>query len=140
MLLTSEDGTTQLVIETKRHEGPEMAEAAQAMRERVAARVPGSFFLFVSTRQYWLWAPSAATPTHQGDTAALLERYINLDKIPLATLGSREFNLVVYSWLGSVIFKPAEVLLKMPGQEWLVTTGLHPVIYRGYIHLEAEVG
>ncbi|MDJ0365900.1 hypothetical protein QMK33_12120 [Hymenobacter sp. H14-R3] len=138
LFVTSEDGTTQLVIEVKRSARPELAEAAQAMRELVAASSPVCFFLFISTQKFWVWNPASAVPAYEGDTEALLTRYINLKKVPLATLGGREFILLVYSWLGSIIFKPAETLLKMPGQEWLVTTGLQPLIHRGYIHLEGE--
>lgn len=139
LLVTSEDGTTQLVVEVKRNSQPETMAAAQAMREQVAASNPACFFLCVSPQRFWLWSPISIVPVYEGDTKALLNRYIDLQKAPLATLGEREFMLVVYAWLSSVIFKPAETLSTMPGQQWLVTTGLQPLIYRGYIQLEGEV-
>ena len=138
MLVTASDGSAQLVVEVKRGLERDLGGVAQATWERVGRYAPDSFFLFVATRQFWLWAPAATTPTYQGDTATLLGRYLNLDRIPLATLDEREFSLLVYSWLGSVIFKSAEALRQLPGQSWLVETGLQPLIYRGYIQLESE--
>ena len=126
------------MIEVKRQEGNE--EIAASFHQRAAALVPGCFLLFVSIRKFWLWAPTATTPTHQGDTEALLRRYLDLDRVPLASLTGQELDLVVYSWVSSVMFKPAATLLELPEQEWLVRTGLHPVIYRGYIQREALVG
>jgi hypothetical protein len=70
---------------------------------------------------------------------SLLERYINLDKVPLATVRGEAFESLIYAWLGSVIFKPANVLLELPAQRWLVETGLHPLIYRGYIQWESNL-
>lgn len=140
ILVTAGDGTTQLVVEVKRNLGKEMETVARAIRERAKGYVPDSFFLFVATRQFWLWAPAASAPVYQGDTAALLGRYANLEKIPLATLDELDFNLLVYSWLGSVMFKSAEALRQLPGQAWLVDTGLQPLIYRGYLHREVVLG
>ena len=139
MLVASENGTNKLLIEVKRLEDNEVL-AANAFHRRATALMPGSFLLFVSTRQFWLWAPAATAPTHQGDTAALLRRYLDLDRVPLASLTEWELNLVVYSWVSSVMFKPAATLLELPEQEWLVRTGLHPVIHRGYIQREGLAG
>lgn len=136
--VTAEDGTTQLLIETKHQYQADSSAAARAVWQHVEDRYTNSFFLFVSTRKFWLWSPGATEASYQGETDQLLERYVNLNKVPLATLGGREFTLLVYSWLGSIIFKPASTLLTIPGQEWLVTTGLHSHIYRGFIHLEAN--
>lgn len=138
LLVTSEDGQPQLVVETKRKPGDTAALVAAA-HAQFKSLAQSCFFLLVTPDKFWLWAPSAEAPAYEGNTAALLERYINLDKIPLNSLEGREFVLVVYSWLGSVIFKPADVLSKLPAQRWLVDTGLHPLIYRGYIQLEAEL-
>ncbi|GAB2452226.1 hypothetical protein GCM10011375_39200 [Hymenobacter qilianensis] len=140
LLVKSEDGTTQLIIEAKKSSRADIVGVAQVIREQVTATVSSSYFLFISTQKFWLWPPLAMEPTYEGDTATLLERYVDLTKVPLITLGGREFELLIYSWLSSIIFKPATTLLEMPGQQWLVTTGLHPLIYKGYIHLEAEVG
>jgi hypothetical protein len=136
--VTAEDGTIQLLIETKHQYQVDSLEAAQAIWQRVMDRHADSYFLFISTRKFWLWLPGATEASYQGETDQLLRRYVNLNKVPLATLGGREFTLLVYSWLGSIIFKPASTLLTIPGQEWLVTTGLHSHIYRGFIHLEAD--
>lgn len=136
LLVTSEDGAPQLVIEVNngRDIGTSLPAATHAQYKAMGAV---GFLLLVTPRRFWLWSPAAEAPTYEGDTSTLLERYIHLDKVPLATLDGRGFSSVVYSWLGSIIFKPAEVLLTIPGQEWLVETGLHPHIYRGYIHWEA---
>lgn len=140
LLVTSDDGTTQLIIEAKKSGKADIVGVAKAMREHIAVNSPNSYFLFISTQKFWLWPPLTMEPTYEGNANALLERYVDLAKVPLSTLGGREFELLVYSWLSSIIFKPATTLLNMPGQQWLVTTGLQPLIYRGHIHLEAEVG
>ena len=140
LLVTSQEGKTQLVIETRRTAEGDWDEEVQKMREQAAAYAPGSFFLFITLRQFVLWAPSAVAPTYRGDTNALLGRYIDLNRVPLSDLRGQGFKLLVYSWLGSVIFKPAETLLALPGQQWLVETGLQPLIYRGYIQLAMESG
>lgn len=140
LLVTSQDGKTQLVIETKRSAEGEWDEDVQQLREQATAYAPGSFFLFITIRQFVLWAPSASTPTYRGDTEKLLERYIDLTRVSLADLRGQGLKLLVYGWLGSIIFKPAETILTIPGQGWLVETGVHPLIYRGYIQLTTETG
>jgi hypothetical protein len=139
ILVTASDGKTQLVVEIRRNQGKDIEEVAQTFRERIRRYVPDSFFLFVATRQFWLWTPASSTPAYQGDTAVLLGRYANLEKIPLVMFDEQEFYQLVYSWLGSVTFKSAEALRQMPGQAWLVDTGLQPLIYRGYIQREAVI-
>lgn len=140
ILVTASDGTTQLVVEVKRNKGKDIETVARAVREQIKRYAPDSFFLFVATGQFWLWAPTASAPAYQGDTAVLLGRYANLEKIPLVMFDEQEFTLLVYSWLGSVTFKSAEALRQLPGQAWLVDTGLQPLIYRGYIQREAVLG
>ena len=100
ILVASEDGTNRLLIEVKRLESNELL-AANTFHQRAAALVPGCFLLFVSTRKFWLWAPTATAPTHEGDTVALLRRYLDLDRVPLASLTGQELDLVVYSWVSS---------------------------------------
>lgn len=140
LLVTSPEGETHLVIATRRGAEGEWDEEMQQLREQAAAYAPGSFFLFITIRQFVLWAPSATTPTYRGDTEKLLERYIDLTRVSLADLRGQGLKLLVYGWLGSIIFKPAETILTIPGQEWLVETGVHPLIYRGYIQLATETG
>lgn len=139
LLVTSAEGTPQLIIEVKKyHQGIPLG-LVRAVRERVAVSSPGSYFLFISTQRFWLWPPRAPAPSFEGEADALLAQYIDLTQAPLASLSGHEFELLVYSWLSSVIFKPAATLLTMPGQQWLVTTGLQPLIYKGFIRLDAAL-
>jgi hypothetical protein len=138
LVVTSAEGIPQLLVEAKSHRNIPAAMAAE-WHHRASAYNPACFALFVATDKFWLWAPGGTTPTYEGDTMSLLERYINLDKVPLATVRGEAFESLIYAWLGSVIFKPANVLLELPAQRWLVETGLHPLIYRGYIQWESNL-
>lgn len=135
LLVTAEDGVPHLLVEVRSH-----AQAGrvigQALWRQVVAEQPGNYLLFITNQRFWLWQPGHPEPVYEGDTADLLARYIQLDRVPLSSLDGRELTTVVYAWLGSIIFKPAAVLAAWPAQQWLVESGLHSLIYRGYIQWE----
>jgi hypothetical protein len=137
LVVTSAEGIPQLLVEAKSQQN--IAALAGEWQQRAAGYSPACFSLFVATDKFWLWAPAGTSPAYEGDTIPLLERYINLDKVPLTTVRGQAFESLVYAWLGSVIFKPANVLVELPAQRWLVETGLHPLIYRGYIQWESSL-
>lgn len=134
ILVTSQEGQPRLLVETKRGRYATI-HLAVGQGERVIP--PDCYFLVVTPQRYWLTLPQADMPAHEGETTPLLERYIDTEKVPLNSLRDAEFASVVASWLGSVMFKSAEMLLTMPAQRWLVETGLHQEIRRGYIKREA---
>lgn len=133
IVVTSQEGEPRLLVETKTSRFDTSKVVIDAP-ERVIP--PECYFLLITPQAFWLVPPQAQNATYEGQTEALLERYIDTKKLPLITLGDAEFASVVASWLGSIIFKPAEVLLTMPAQRWLVETGLHHEIVRGYIKRE----
>ena len=137
LVVTSEEGVPQLMVEVK--SGKDMTVVAAEWHRQAATYDTSCFLLFVATDKFWLWAPATATPVYEGDTVLLLERYINLEKVALTAVQGQAFDSLVYAWLGSVIFKPASTVLALPAQRWLVETGLHPLIYRGYIQWEASL-
>lgn len=137
LVVTSEEGVPHLLVEVK--SGKDMTAGAAEWHRWAATYDTSCFLLFVATDKFWLWAPGATAPVYEGDTAPLLERYINLEKVALTAIRGQAFDSLIYAWLGSVIFKPARAVLALPAQRWLVETGLHPLIYRGYIQWEARV-
>ena len=134
ILVTSPEGDPRLVVEIKRSR---YATRHLATGQSDRAVPPDCYLLVITPQEYWLTPPRADNASHKGATDALLERYIDTEKVLLSTLGDAEFASVVASWLGSIVFKPAHVLLTMPAQRWLVESGLHPEIARGHIRREA---
>lgn len=133
ILVISQEGRPRLLVETKRGRYA-TSHIVVGQLDRVIP--PDCYFLVVTPKQYWLTLPLADMPAHEGETTPLLERYIDTERVPLNSLGDAEFASVVASWLGSIMFKSAEVLLTIPAQRWLVETGLHQEISRGYIKRE----
>jgi hypothetical protein len=134
--VTSPEGETMLLIEVKRNLKPDYKEGLAQLRAYHQVLEKDVYLMLVNVSHYWLWNSSVEEPIHDGESAVLLANYIDLQKVPLAQLESQGLTSLVYSWLGSVIFKPAATLLTMPAQKWLVESGLHEHIYRGYIHQE----
>lgn len=134
ILVTSQEGEPRLLVETKKSRFDTSKLVVGAADRLIPSEC---YFLLITPLAFWLVPPQAENATYEGQTEALLERYIDTEKVPLNTLGDAEFASVVASWLGSVIFKTAEVLLTIPAQRWLVETGLHQEIRRGYIKREA---
>ncbi|WP_046242519.1 hypothetical protein [Hymenobacter terrenus] len=134
--VTSQEGETVLLVEVKRSAKTDYNDGLVRLRAYCQALEKDVFLMLVNTGQYWLWNSSSEEPIYTGATPLLLANYIDLQKVPLTQLDGYSFASVVYSWLGSVIFKDSATLLKMPTQKWLVESGIHQQIYRGYIHRE----
>lgn len=125
-----------LLVEVKRSAKTNYNDGLVQLRAYGQALEKDVFLMLINTGQFWLWNSSSEEPIYAGATPLLLANYIDLQKVSLTHLDGHSFASVVYSWLGSVIFKDAATLLKMPAQKWLVELGIHQKIYRGYIHQE----
>lgn len=135
--ISSATGEEQLVVEVKNW----ALTPAQAQEQRQRYGHPDCYFLLATPDYMALWLPAkdgqASSPSvYKADAAAVLANYLTIERHPLRALQEQDFSLVISSWLGSVMFKPASTLLEMPAQAWLVESGLHERIYRGYIHRE----
>lgn len=139
IMVTSPEGEMELLIEVKRTPSASAAitELTQ-LRTYLQVLQQDSYLMLVNPGKFWLWNSTSTVdePIYEGETPSLLANYIDLQKVPLSQLDERGLISVVYSWLGSIIFKPATTLLTLPTQKWLVDSGLHEHIYRGYIHQE----
>ena len=140
-VITSATGEEQLLVEVKTW--MPTPKQAQALRQQYGH--PDCYFLLATPERMALWLPMQeeqllAASAYSVDAAVVLANYLTLERHPLQALNGQEFSLVISSWLGSVMFKPARTLLDMPAQAWLVDAGVHERIYRGYIHRERVVG
>lgn len=142
--VSSVTGEAQLVVEVKNWT-PTPARAfnqrQMANEQRRMFDYPECYFLLVNPNQMALWLPvengqHLMASAYNVDSTLVLANYLTIERHPLRALTEQDFSLVISSWLGSVIFKPAQTLLEMPAQAWLVESGLHERIYRGYIHRE----
>ena len=136
-VITSATGEEQLLVEVKTW----MPTPAQAQELHRRYGYPDCYFLLATPDRMALWLPTqheqpGASSTYAVDASVVLANYLTIERHPLQALTGQELSLVISSWLGSVMFKPARTLLDMPGQAWLVESGLHERIYRGYIHRE----
>ncbi len=133
--VSSATGEEQLLVEVKNWTPTPI----QAREQRWEFGHPDRYFLLATPDQMALWLPTEgdqplAASAYTVDATLVLANYLTIERHPLKALNEQEFSLVIASWLGSVIFKPARTLLAMPAQAWLVESGLHERIYRGYIH------
>ena len=142
--VSSATGEEQLLVEVKNWT-PAPAKAINQRRIAIEQRQifdhPECYFLLATPNQMALWLPVengqyTMTSAYKVDPTLVLANYLTIERHPLRALTEQDFSLVISSWLGSVIFKPAQILLEMPAQAWLVESGLHERIYRGYIHRE----
>lgn len=139
IMVTSPEGEVELLIEVKHMPSASGASAGlNQLRAYLRTLQQPSYLMLVNAGRFWLWNTVSLVdePIYEGETPALLANYIDLQKVPLSRLDERGLISVVYSWLGSILFKPAATLLTLPAQKWLVDSGLHAHIYRGYIHQE----
>ncbi|GAA3992964.1 hypothetical protein [Hymenobacter antarcticus] len=139
-VITSATGEEQLLVEVKTW----MPTPAQAQELRQNYGHPACYFLLATPDHMALWLPTQGeqplvASAYSVDASLVLANYLTLERHPLQALDGQVFSLVVSSWLGSVMFKPARTLLDMPAQAWLVESGVHERIYRGYIHRERQL-
>jgi hypothetical protein len=135
-IVSSATGEEQLLIEVKTWR-PENQQLNQLVESNFAARP--YFFLFITPEEMLLWSPAGpgqAVEPRKASTSEVLANYLTIERYPLKGLSEQELSLVASSWLGSIMFKPRETLLTMHGQAWVVESGLHERIYRGFIRRE----
>lgn len=135
--VSSAAGEEQLLVEVKNW----TPTAAQALELRQQFDHFDCYFLLTTPDRMLLWTPVAAgqsltAASYAIEASPVLANYLTLERYPLKALSGQDLSLVVSSWLGSIIFKPAATLMEMPAQAWLVQSGLHERIYRGYIRRE----
>lgn len=141
--VTSEEGQNKLLVEVKtRAPYSDHTEAVWPVELRQEFGQFDCFFLLVTAERMMLFLPGSLESggiIAGKDSNEVLASYLNLARFPLTQLGEQELYSVVRSWLGSIMFKSAETLLADDAQAWLVTSGLHAQIYRGYINREQAV-
>lgn len=145
-IVSSATGEKQLLVEVKKWQPAPMQSGQHALvnRQREKMGLAACYFLLVTPEAMTLWPPASASSgesIRQGasrrvPSAEVLANYLAIERYPLVALSEQELSLIVSSWLGSVMFKPATTLSAMPAQAWLVESGLHQAIYRGYVQRE----
>lgn len=145
-IVSSATGENRLLVEVKKWAPTPMQSGQHAVvnHQREQIGLSNCYYLLVTPERMTLWPPSAAahsdsvlrSATRQVLSVEVLADYLAIERYPLTTLSEQELSLIVSSWLGSVMFKPAETLLSMPAQAWLVQSGVHEAIHRGYVRRE----
>lgn len=145
-IVSSATGEKQLLVEVKKWLPMPMQSGQHAVisHQRERTGLSNCYYLLVTPERMTLWPPASAaqgnsimrSATRQVRSAEVLANYLAIERYPLTALSEQELSLIVSSWLGSVIFKPAATLLSMPAQAWLVQSGVHEAIYRGYVRRE----
>ncbi|MGI4736750.1 MAG: hypothetical protein ACRYG7_16390 [Janthinobacterium lividum] len=135
-IVSSTAGEEQLVVEVKKW-GYENPQLSQLVETHFTQRP--YYFLLATPEAITLWPPAGPGQTVlpvSTPAAEVLANYLDIKRHPLHKLGEAELGLLVSSWLDSIMFKPAQTLRGMPAQSWLVESGLHERIYRGFIRRE----
>lgn len=145
-IVSSATGEKQLLVEVKKWVPAPMQSGQHSVVNRQRERMGRAdcYLLLVTPERMTLWPPASAAQGESAmraiakhvQSAEVLADYLAIERHPLTALSEQELSLIVSSWLGSVMFKPPETLLKMPAQAWLVQSGLHAAIYRGYVRRE----
>lgn len=139
-VITSAEGEERLLVEVKSRTPAEaLSDSNWLDNFRRELGQYGCHYLLVTAEKMTLFLPGQPGTTFrtiQQDSSLVLASYWDLNRVPLDALGNLELRGVVRSWLGSIIFKPAAVLLENASQAWLVESGLHSQIYKGYITRE----
>ncbi len=144
-IVSSAAGEKQLLVEVKKWLPLPIQSglAAWIAKERRRLALPESYVLLVTPEKMTLWPPpstsAARSATYSVPARDVLAAYLSVERYPLASLNEQELSSVVSAWLGSVMFKPKATLLENPAQAWLVQSGLHSAIYRGFIRRQTAV-
>lgn len=135
-IVSSAAGEEQLVVEVKKwgYENPQLSQLVEAHFTQRPY-----YFLLATPDAITLWPPAGPGQTVlpvSTAAAEVLANYLDIKRHPLQKLDEAELGLLVSSWLGSIMFKSPRALREMPAQSWVVDSGLHERIYRGFIRRE----
>lgn len=140
----SSDGAVQLVVEVKGLADKTDEWAATLRRNLlVHGAIPASrFFLLAMSDYFYLWHDASADfaqPDFKVPTADVLKPYLQskyLKDLSVRELSGQGLELLVESWLDSIINPRFTEGAAGPKDEWLFDSGLHESIKDGYFEIE----
>ncbi|WP_026736426.1 hypothetical protein [Fischerella sp. PCC 9605] len=139
------DGQLVLVIEIKSKLNAPPEWAAQLRRNILAHGIfpKAPYFLMVFPDRFYLWANDDAQldlskPTYTIDARPILQPYLKQAGIDTEQkISSQSLELIITSWLGSIIHSEKPISEIGKSQRWLVDSGLYNAIAGGRFDHEA---
>lgn len=144
MVVHSSDSVVQLVVEVKGLADKTDEWAATFRRNlMVHGRIPASrFFLLAMADYFYLWRDLSLhfeKPDYKVPTAEVLKPYLQskyLKDLSVRELSGQGLELLVESWLGSIISPLFSEGSAEPEDYWLFESGLYESIKDGYFEIE----
>ena len=144
IIVHSSDGAVQLVVEAKGLSDKTDEWAATFRRNLVAhGAIPESrFFLLAMTDYFYLWRGASADyapPDYKVAAKDVLKLYLQnkyLQDLTIRELSGQGFELLVETWLGTLINSRLSEAASEPGDAWLFDSGLYESIKNGYSEIE----
>ncbi len=136
------NGELRLVVEVKKknHSSIEWAIAYRRNLYQDALLPSSPYFLLTLADYFYLWkdadrAALTLAPDYIEPAAPLLSEYLGAKK--LEDVSSVGFEIIVESWLASIINSSFESVKAEARYRWLVDSGLHQAIAQGVLQFES---
>lgn len=139
------DDRLQLVVEVKNKKGANLEWVTNMRRNLFAhSAVPNApFFLLTLPDRFYLWKnanPLELTPPdYEIDPTPILRTYTDTTGVHLNRLSEYRFELIINSWLNSLLNTNLTRETAEPHEAWLFDSGLYEAIKHGSVKTEATV-
>ncbi|MEE4358229.1 MAG: hypothetical protein V2I97_17300 [Desulfococcaceae bacterium] len=144
IVIYDKNGQISVIVEVKRKSGMD-ADWVSKWRRNILAHghYPVTrFFMVASPDRFYLWkdvgnTPEIVKPTFEIDARPILESYLTESGISETEMTSQSFELVISSWLNSLLNDDYLPEKNNGNLKWIKQTGLHESLKGG--RLEHEV-
>jgi hypothetical protein len=141
----SPDNRLQLIAEVKGKTGATPEWAAQMRRNLLAhsAIPPSRFFLLATPEHFYLWKDGSESPEMKAphsivDARPIVDPYIKDTLISREQISDSSLQLILTSWLSSLVNSKLTAESVGPSEKWLFDSGLYEAIRHGSIETEAS--
>lgn len=145
IVVYSPDNRLQLVAEVKGKTGATPEWAAQMRRNLVthSAIPPARFFLLATPEQFYIWengsdSTEMKAPDSIVDARPIIDPYIKDTQISREQISGSSLQLILASWLSSLVNSNLTPESAPPSEKWLFDSGLYEAIKHGSIETEAS--
>lgn len=142
--IDNRNGQRILDIEVKTKLNASAEWAAQFRRNILAHGIfpKAPYFLMVFPDRFYLWTDADAQseqnePTYTIDARPILQPYFERAGVTAAQISGQSLELIVASWLGTIIHSDKSPEIIDESQRWLVDSGLYDAVVGGKFKHEA---
>ncbi len=140
------NGQIVLIAEVKRKTGGSAEWAAKWRRNMLShGDMPDAkFFMIALPDRFYLWkeagtVPEPTAPTFEIDAGPVLKPYLDESGISLENISPQSFELVVATWLNSILQGGVPLNQRNDTVNWINKSGLSEALSGGYLRYEVAL-